>query len=264
MFTKLQWHLQRQEWHNSKIITRIHLCVDISSVTLTALKCKMLCTEQLTAKLCPVFYSVRLAHKTNTCFPFFPADYENFRHVLSMKNDDLPLSNMANTETNVCYKILRAGYCLLVVTQENVFSRCTMTKEYFSISHLPNFFLTVQNECILLCLNGMSKAAMSREVIRCTFSVHQCTKVHFFGALVHQSALLLVFQCTSAPNTKQQVHQCTETVHFGSPFRTTHFRFVYQKYVNRRTSRRTSGEWQDKIIEKKIYKSKNLKLYKET
>ena len=99
----------------------------------------MLCTEQLTAKLCPVFYSVRLAHKTNTCFPFFPADYENFRHVLSMKNDDLPLSNMANTETNVCYKILRAGYCLLVVTQENVFSRCTMTKEYFSLSHLPNF-----------------------------------------------------------------------------------------------------------------------------
>ena len=57
-----------------------------------------------------------------------------------MKNDDLPLSNTANTETNVCYKILRAGYCLLVVTQENVFSRCTITKEYFSISHLPNFF----------------------------------------------------------------------------------------------------------------------------
>ena len=170
---------------------RIHLCVDLSSVTLTALKCKMLCTEQLTAKLCPVFYSVRLAHKTNTCFPFFPADYENFRHVLSMKNDDLPLSNMANTETNVCYKILRAGYCLLVVTQENVFSRCTMTKEYFSISHLPNFFLTVQNECILLCLNGMSKAAIPRS-----------NTVHFFGALVHQSALLLVFQRTSAANTK--------------------------------------------------------------
>ena len=161
------------------------MCVDLSSVTLTALKCKMLCTEQLTAKLCPVFYSVRLAHKTNTCFPFFPADYENFRHVLSMKNDDLPLSNMANTETNVCYKILLAGYCLLVVTQENVFSRCTMTKEYFSISHLPNFFLTVQNECILLSLNGMSKAAIPGS-----------NTVHFFGALVHQSAL---FRCTGAP-----------------------------------------------------------------
>ena len=26
--------------------------------------------------------------------------------------------------------------------------------------------------------------------------------VHFFGALVHPSALLLVFQCTSALNTK--------------------------------------------------------------
>ena len=102
-----------------------------------------------------------------------------------MKNDDLPLSNMANTETNVCYKILRAGYCLLVVTQENVFSRCTMTKEYFSISHLPNFFLTVQNECILLCLNGMSKAAIPGS-----------NTVHFFGALVHQSAL---FRCTGAP-----------------------------------------------------------------
>ena len=102
-----------------------------------------------------------------------------------MKNDDLPLSNMANTETNVCYKILRVGYCLLVVTQENVFSRCTTTKEYFSISHLPNFFLTVQNECILLCLNGMSKAAIPGS-----------NTVHFFGALVHQSAL---FRCTGAP-----------------------------------------------------------------
>ena len=52
-----------------------------------------------------------------------------------------PLSNMANTEANACYKILRAGYCLLVVTQENIFSRCTVTDEYiFSISHLPNFF----------------------------------------------------------------------------------------------------------------------------
>ena len=37
-----------------------------------------------------------------------------------------------------------------------------------------------------------------------------------------------------------------------------------RRLVNRRTSRRTSGEWQDKTIEKKIYKSKNLKLYKET
>ena len=105
-----------------------------------------------------------------------------------MKNDDLPLSNMANTETNVCYKILRAGYCLLVVTQENVFSRCTMTKEYFSISHLPNFFLTVQNKCILLCLNGMSKAAIPRS-----------NTVHFFSALVHQSAL---FRCTAITKKK--------------------------------------------------------------
>ena len=33
---------------------------------------------------------------------------------------------------------------------------------------------------------------------------------------------------------------------------------------NRRTSRRTSGERQDKAIEKEIYKSKNFKLYKES
>ena len=37
-----------------------------------------------------------------------------------------------------------------------------------------------------------------------------------------------------------------------------------RRLVNHRTSRRTSGEWQDKTIQKKIYKSKNLKLYKET
>ena len=43
----------------------------------------------------------------------------------------------------------------LYLLQENVFSRCTMTKEYFCIS-------TVQNECFLLCLNGMSKAAIPR------------------------------------------------------------------------------------------------------
>ena len=162
------------------------MCVDISSVTLTALKCKMLCTEQLTAKLCPVFYSVRLAHKTNTCFPFFPADYENFRHVLSMKNDDLPLSNMANTETNVCYKILRAGYCLLGChARKCLFKMHNEQRIFFYLSHLPNFFLTVQNECILLCLNGMSKAAILRS-----------NTVHFFGALVHRSAL---FRCTGAP-----------------------------------------------------------------
>ena len=45
------------------------------------------------------------------------------------------------------------------------------SKEYFSISPIPNFFLTVQNECILLCLNGMSKAAIPR-----------CNTVHFFCA----------------------------------------------------------------------------------
>ena len=45
---------------------RIHLCSDLSNVTLNALKCKMLCTRQLTAKLCPVFYSVQLAHKKQT------------------------------------------------------------------------------------------------------------------------------------------------------------------------------------------------------
>ena len=87
-----------------KIIIQIHLCVDLSSIIFTALKHKMLCTEQLTVKLCPVFYSVRLAHKTNTCFTVFRAACENFRHVLSMKSDDLPLSNMVNTETNVVTK----------------------------------------------------------------------------------------------------------------------------------------------------------------
>ena len=78
----------------------------------------MLCSEQLIAKPCPFFNSIRLEHKTA---------YENSEHVISMKNDDLPLSNIANAEMNACYKILCAGYCLLVVTQENVFSRCTIT-----------------------------------------------------------------------------------------------------------------------------------------
>ena len=102
---------------------------------------KMLCSELLIAKLWPVFCSARLAHKTNSCFPLFPAAYENSLTCYQHENDDVPLSNVANTETNTCYNILRAGYCLLVVTQENIFSRCTITEEYiFSISHLPNFF----------------------------------------------------------------------------------------------------------------------------
>ena len=120
------------------------MCVDLSSVTFTAPKYKMYCSQQLIAKLCPVFYSAQIAHKTNSCFPFFPAAYENFLTNYQHENDDLPLSNMANTETNACYNILRAGYCLLVVTQENIFSRCTVTDEYiFSISHLPNFFFSL-------------------------------------------------------------------------------------------------------------------------
>ena len=105
---------------------------------------KMLCSELLIAKLWPVFCSARLAHKTNSCFPFFPAAYENSLTCYQHENDDVPLSNVANTETNTCYNILRAGYCLLVVTQENIFSRCTITEEYiFSISHLPNFFFSL-------------------------------------------------------------------------------------------------------------------------
>ena len=132
----------------------------------------MFCPHPLQPNFVRFFTQSDLNIKQTLVSHFSPADYENFKHIRSMKNDDLPLSNMANTEVNVCYKILRAGYCLLVVRQENVFSRCTMTKEYFSISHLPNFFLTVQNECILLCLNGMSKAAIPGS-----------NTVHFFGAL---------------------------------------------------------------------------------
>ena len=135
-----------RDWHNCKIITQIQfVCWPLKHYS-NSLKYKMLCSEQLIAKPCPFFTSIRLAHKSNTCFPFFLAASE---HVISMKNDDLLLSKMSNTEMNACYKILRAGYCLLVVMQENVFSRCTITKGYFSISHnLPNFFLTVQNKCI--------------------------------------------------------------------------------------------------------------------
>ena len=72
----------------------------------------MLCSEQLIAKPCPFVNSIRLAHKTNTCFPFFLAAYENSEHVISMKNDDLLLSNMVNTEMNACYKILDIVYLL--------------------------------------------------------------------------------------------------------------------------------------------------------
>ena len=80
----------------------------------------------------------------------------------------------------------------LYLFQENVFSRCTITKEYFCIS-------TVQNECFLLCLNGMSKVAIPR-----SSTVHsQYTRL---AALIHQSAMLLVFQCITAPNTN---NKCT-------------------------------------------------------
>ena len=66
--------------------------------------------------------------------------------------------------------------------------------------------------------------------------MHLCTEVHLFGALVHQSALLLVFQCTWCTKILLTVHcfgalvhrnsalRCTSSisVHFdSSPFRTT-------------------------------------------
>ena len=69
----------------------------------------MLCSEQLIAKPCPFFNSIQPAHKSNTCFPFFLAASE---HVISVKNDDLLLSNMVNTEMNACYKILDIVYLL--------------------------------------------------------------------------------------------------------------------------------------------------------
>lgn len=118
---------------------------------------------------------------------------------------------------NACYKTLRVGYCLLVFTKQNILSRCTIAKEYFSLSHFPTFFLAVQNVGILPCLNGLN--SLSNAVIKkghqipitlhsqCTFSVHQCTKVHFssiFGALVHRSALFLVHQCTESVPIFQQ------------------------------------------------------------
>ena len=159
---------------------RIHLCVDLSSITLMALKCKMLCIEQLTAKLCPVFTQSDL-HIKHTLVSHF------FQQITKILDMFLAWKMM----TYRCPTWRSQKRMSLVVMQGNVFSRSTMTKEYFSISYLPNFFLTVQNECISLCLNGMSKAAILRS-----------NTVHFFGALVHQSALLLVFQRTSAANTK--------------------------------------------------------------
>ena len=116
-----------RDLHNCKIIRQIQFVCWPLKRYINSRKYKMLCSGQLIANLCPFFNSIRLEHKTNTCLPFFLAAYENSEHVISMKNDDLPLSNMANTEMNVCYKILCAGYCSLVVTQENVFSRCTIT-----------------------------------------------------------------------------------------------------------------------------------------
>ena len=172
---------------------QIHLCVDLSNVTLTTPKYKMLCSKQLIAKLCPVIYPVWLAHETNACFPFFPAVYQNFRHVISMKNDNLPLSKMANTKRMRPTKSFAPD--TLYLLEENVFSRCTIAKKYFCIS-------TVQNECFLLCLNGMSKTAIPK-----SNTVHsQCTGL---GALKHRSAMLLVFQCISAPNTNNMCTWCT-------------------------------------------------------
>ena len=89
------------------------------------------------------FYSAAWhAHKTNTCFPFFPAACEIFKHVISMKNDDLINYHCPTRQTQKqSYNILCAGYCLLIVVQKNVFQEAhnIITKENFSISHLHNF-----------------------------------------------------------------------------------------------------------------------------
>ena len=168
------------------------MCVDLSNVTLTMPKYKMFCSEQLIAKLCLFFYPVWLAHETKTCFPFFPGVYQNFRHVISMKNDNLPLSKMANTKTNACYKILCAGYSLPVAR-----------KCFFKMHNNQRIFLYKhRTKWVFFTLPEMSKAAIPR-----SNTVHsQCTGL---GALVHQSAMLLVFQCSTAPNANNKSTWCT-------------------------------------------------------
>ena len=103
-------------------------------------------------------------------------------------------------------------------------------------------------------------------------SVHLCTEVHFFSALVHQSALLLVFRCTWCPKILLTVHcfgalvhrtsalRCTSSisVHFdSSTFRTTRFRRLVLKMG------KTGAERLRESLERKKQKKKerNARFY---
>ena len=102
--------------------------------------------------------------------------------------------------------------------------------------------------------------------------MHLCTEVHLFGALVHQSALLLVFQCTWCTKILLTVHcfgalvhrnsalRCSSSisVHFdSSPFRTTRFRRLVLKMG------KTGAERLRESLERKRQKKKerNARFY---
>ena len=102
--------------------------------------------------------------------------------------------------------------------------------------------------------------------------MHLCTEVHLFGALVHQSALLLVFQCTWCTKILLTVHcfgalvhrnsalRCSSSisVHFdSSPFRTTRFRRLVLKMG------KTGAERLRESLERKKQKKKerNARFY---
>ena len=171
------------------------------TLQLTTPKYKMLCSEQLIAKLCPVFYSVWLAHETNTCFPFFPAVYKNFRHVISMKNDNLPLSKMANTKTNACYKILCAGYSLPVARK--CLFKMHNNQRIFLYKHRTKWvFFTLPEWHVQGGHPRKWYSALTVHWARCISAPKRTLSVH-------QSAMLLVFQCISAPNTNNKCTWCT-------------------------------------------------------
>ena len=84
--------------------------------------------------------------KQTLVFHFFQPLAKFLNMLSEWKMMTIPLSNMANTETNACYKIFRTGYCLLIVTQKTVFSRNILPNFLFSKDKSLYLRHSLQNE----------------------------------------------------------------------------------------------------------------------
>ena len=105
----------------------------------------------------------------------------------------IPLSKMANTKTNACYKILCAGYSL-PVSRKCLFKMHNNQRIYLYKHRTKWVFFTLPEWHVQ---GGHPRSS----------TVHsQYTRL---AALIHQSAMLLVFQCITAPNTNNKCTWCT-------------------------------------------------------